>query len=160
MISEILKFVHVVSGAIAIGAGAWMLFGALEGKLFKKWAVIFLKCAVVASATGLLFPSHYFLPTHWVAMSAVYVSVVAVLAWRIYGLAGIWALLFALSTMLVWCLDVLVVIAHVFVMLIPTQPKLFLIIMESVVILLFAGFGLFIVKRYRYSQVEPMVRNR
>jgi peptidoglycan/LPS O-acetylase OafA/YrhL len=64
-----------------------------------------------------------------------------------------------LSTMLVWCLDVLVVIAHVFEMLIPTQPTLFL-IMESIVVLLFVGSGLFIVKRYRYSQVELMARNR
>lgn len=159
MISAILKFVHVVSGAIAIGAGAWVLFGVLKGKLFKKWASSFLKCALVASATGLLFPFHHYLPTHWIAMSAVYFSVVAVLAWRIYGLAGIWALLFALSTMLVWCLDVLVVIAHVFVILIPTQPTLFL-IMESIVILLYVGSGLFIVKRYRDWQVELMVRNR
>jgi hypothetical protein len=160
MISAMLKFIHVVSGAIAIGAGAWVLFGVLEGKLFKKWAVIFLKCALVASATGLLFPFHHFLPTHWVAMSTVYVSVVAVLAWRIYGLAGIGALLFALSAAFVWCLDVLVVIAHVFEMLIPTQHKLLLIIMESIVVLLFAGSGLFIVKRYRDSQVERMARIR
>jgi hypothetical protein len=152
-------FIHAISGAIAIGAGAWVLSGFLKGKLFKKGAIVFLKCAVVASATGLLFPFHHLLPTHWAAMSSVYVSGVAVLSWRRYGLAGIWPLLFALSTMLVWCLDISVVIAHVFELLIPTQHKMFL-ITESTVKLLFVGLGLFIVKRYRNSQVELMVRNK
>ncbi len=41
MILEILKFVQVVFGAAGIGAGAWVLFGFLEGKLFQKWAIVF-----------------------------------------------------------------------------------------------------------------------
>ncbi len=155
MISAILKFVHVVSGVIAIGAGAWVLFGVLEGKLFKKWAVIFLQCSLAASVTGLLFPFHHFLFTHSFAMSAVYVSGVVVLAWRRYGLEGIWALVFALSTMLVLCLDVEVAIEHVFVMLIPTQPQLLFLITELMVMLLFAGFGLFTVRRY----LNPLARS-
>jgi|GEM_PF-1415464 hypothetical protein len=56
---------------IALGAGAWVLFGILRGKLFKKRATVFLKCALVASITGHLFPFHHFLSTHWGAMSAV-----------------------------------------------------------------------------------------
>jgi hypothetical protein len=135
-----------------------VLFGVLEGKLYKKWAGVFLKCALVASATGLLFPFHHFLPVHWAAMSAVYVSAVAVLAWRRYGLAGIWALIFALSTMLILCLDVEVAIEHAFVMLVPTQPKLLFLITELMVMLLFVGFGLFTVRRYRNPPVRLTVR--
>lgn len=158
MILEILKFVHVVFGAVAIGAGARAVFGILKGKLFKKWTVVFLKCALVASVTGLLFPFHHFLPTHWAAMSAVYVSGVVVLAWRRYHLADIWALIFALSIMLVLCLDILVVIAHVFEMLIPPQHKLSFLITESMVMLLFVGLGIFAVRKYRASQTGPTVQ--
>lgn len=158
MILQILKFVHIVFGAVGIGAGAWVLFGFLKGNLFKKWSVVFLKCSLVASATGLLFPFHHLLPVHGASMSAVYVSGVAILAWRKYRLAGIWALIFALSTMLVLCLDVGVAIEHVFVSLIPTQPKSLFLITELLVMLLFAGFGLFTVKRYRSPQVRLTIR--
>jgi hypothetical protein len=158
MIFTILKFVHAVSGTIAIGAGAWMLFGFLEGKLYKKRVAVFFEFTVVASASGLLFPFHHFLPAHWAAMSAVYVSGVAVLAWRRYRLAGIWALLFALSTMLVLCLDIFVVLAHIFEMLIPAQPKRLFLAMELMVLLLFGGLSLLTVRKHRESQAGPMVR--
>jgi len=157
MIFTILKYVHIVSGVIAISAGTWVLFGILAGKLFKKWAAVFLKCALVASATGLLFPFHHFLFSHWVALSAVYVSAVAVLAWRKYRLVGLWALFFALSAMLVFCFDVLVVITHIFAMLVPMLPKPLFLISECMVLPLFAGIGLFIVKRYRDSKSEPAI---
>jgi hypothetical protein len=135
-----------------------VVLGILTGKPLKRGPIVFLKCALVASATGLLFPFHHFLPTHWAAMAAVYVSGAAVLAWRKYHLAGIWALLFALSTMLVLCLNILVLIAHVFRTLIPTQSKPPFLITELMVMLLFAGVGLFTVKRYRNPQVRLTVR--
>jgi hypothetical protein len=91
-------------------------------------------------------------------MSAVYVSGVAVLAWRRYRLAGIWALLFALSTMLVLCLDIFVVLAHIFEMLIPAQPKRLFLAMELMVLLLFGGLSLLTVRKHRESQAGPMVR--
>ena len=158
MIFTILKFVHAVSGVIAISAGAWMLFGLLEGKLYKKRVAVFFEFSVVASASGLLFPFHHFLPAHWAAMSAVYVSGVAVLAWRRYRLAGILALFFELSTMLVLCLDIFVVLAHIFEILIPAQPKPLFLTMELMVLLLFVGLSLLTVRKHRDSQAGPMVR--
>lgn len=155
---EILKLVHAVFGAVGIGAGAWAVFGILKGKLFKKWTVVFLKCASIACVTGLMFPFHHLLPTHWIAMSAVYVSAVAALAWCRHRLVDIWALIFALSIMLALCLNILVVIAHVFEMLIPPQPKLSFLITESMVMLLFVGLGIFTVRKYRTSQAGPIVR--
>lgn len=155
---EIVKLVHVVFGAVAIGAGAWVAFGILIGKLFEKWTVIFLKCALVASITGLLFPFYHFLPAHWAAMSAVYVSGVTVIAWRRYHLADVWALIFALSVMLVLCLDIFVVIAHVLEMLIPPQSRLPFLITESMAMLLFVVLGILIVRKYRASQAGPTVQ--
>jgi hypothetical protein len=148
MIYVILKLVHVIFGAIGICAGTWVALGFLKGTLFTKWAFVFLNCALVASVTGLFFPIQHFLPTHWAAMSAVYTAGVAVLALCRYGLDGIWAPIFALSSILLLCLDFFVVIAHVFKMLIPTQPKPFFLITELMAMLLFAGLGLFIVRKY------------
>lgn len=158
MIFAILKFVHIISGVIAISAGSWMLFGVLAEKFNRKWAVVFLDSALVASATGLLFPFSHFHSTQWAAMSAVYVVGVAVLAWRRCGLAGIWALIFALISMLALYLEIFVVIVHIFEMLIPPQPKLLFFITESMAMLFFVGLGIFTVKKFRASQAGATVR--
>jgi hypothetical protein len=158
MIFVILKLVHVIFGTIGIGAGAWMVFCVLTGKSIQRRSIVFLECSLVASATGLLFPFHHFLPTHWAAMFGIYISGIAVLAWCKYHLAGVWTLIFSLSAMLVFCLDILVVIAHVFEMLIPTQHKLLFLIMELMAMLLFAGIGLFIVRKYLNPPARSAVR--
>jgi hypothetical protein len=155
VILGILKLVHILFGLIGIGAGTVVLLGMFTGELLDKWSAIFLKCALAVSVTGLLFPLHHVLPTHWAAMLEIYVSGVAILAWRRFRLAGIWAPAFALSMIFTLCLNILVAIAHVFdylpvfEMLAPTQPKLLFLITESMVMLLFAGLGIFTVKRYR-----------
>jgi hypothetical protein len=149
MILGFLKFIHVTFGLIGLVAGTRVLFGMLAGVFLEKWVVIFLKCALAASVTGLLFPFHHFLPTHWAAMLGIYTSGIAILAWRRYYLAGIWALVFVLCIAFVLCLDVLVAIAHIFGMLVFTHHKLLFPLIESMVTLLFAGFCIFAVTRYR-----------
>jgi hypothetical protein len=82
VILGILKLVHILFDLIGIGAGTVVLFGMFAGELLDKWSVIFLKCALAVSVTGLLFPLHHFLPTHWAAMLEIYFSGVAVLRMR------------------------------------------------------------------------------
>jgi len=160
MILEILKSVHFVSGVVGICAGAWVVFGILTEKLVEKWIFLFLRCALTASVTGLCFPFDHLLPTHWAAISAVYVSALAVLSLQRYGLAGIWAPVFALSIMLVLCLDVLVAIAHVFDMLAPRQPKVLPILCELMVVVVCAGLGIFIQERYQNRPANLMSLHR
>jgi hypothetical protein len=157
MMLEILKFVHVVCSAVGICVGARVVFGILTGRPLMRWPTVFLKCSLVASATGLLLPFQHFSPAHWAAISSVYVSGAAVLALRKYHLAGIWVLLFALSIVSVLYLNIFVVIAHIFAMWIPAQPKRPFVITELLAMLLFAGFGLFTVKRYRNLRVHAAV---
>jgi hypothetical protein len=166
VILGILKLVHILFGLIGIGAGTVVLFSMFAGELLDKWSVILLKCSLAVSVTGLLFPLHHFLPTHWAAMLEICFSGVAVLAWRRFRLTGIWAPVFALSIILVVCLNILVAIAHifeylpVFKMLAPTQPKLLFLITESMVMLLFAGLGIFTVKRYRNRPTSSTAGHR
>ncbi len=155
MILGLLKLVHILFGLIGLGAGVIVLFGMFAGAQIDRWSAIFLKCALAVGVTGLLFPAHCFLPTHRAAMLEIYASAMAVLAWRRYRLAGVWALIFALSILVTLCLDILVVIAHifdylpVFKILAPTESKQLFLITELVVMLLFAGLGMFTVKRFR-----------
>lgn len=158
MIVEILRFVHVVSGAVGICSGACVVLGILTGKPLKKWPAVFLKSTLVASAAGLLLPFHHLSFSHWAAMFTVYVSGLAVLAWRKYRLTGIWALVFALSTMLVLCLEVMTVIGHLFQMQVSTQPKPLFLITESMAMLLLIGFGLFSVRRHHNQSAHSIGR--
>lgn len=166
MILGILQFVHVAFGLIGIGAGVIVLFRLLTGEFLDKWAAIFLKCVLAASVTGLLFPSPYFIATHWAAMLGIYVSGLAILAWRRFHLAGIWAPVFALSIMSALCLNILVAVAHIFHyppvpgVSSPAQPKLLFLITESIVMLLFAGLGIFTVKRYRKRPIRSLAGHR
>jgi len=84
----------------------------------------------------------------------------AVLSLQRYGLAGIWAPVFALSIMLVLCLDVLVAIAHVFDMLAPRQPKVLPILCELMVVVVCAGLGIFIQERYQNRPANLMSLHR
>jgi hypothetical protein len=155
MILEIVRFVHVVCALIGMGSGIAVLFGMLIGEFPHRWAAIFLKCALVTSVSGLLLPHHSFLVTDRVSILIIYLSALAVVAWRRYGLAGIWAPVFAMSMDIALCLEILVAVAHVFRYsrffgaLCPTRPGDIFCIAELIAALPFAGFALLIVRRYR-----------
>lgn len=160
MILEILKLINAVTGAAGFFVGTRVVVDILARKPLHRWPIVFLKCALIASATGLLLSFHQLDPAHWAAMSSVYVAGAAILALRRYRLSGIWSLFFELSIMLVLYLNIVVGIAHLFEMLIPAQPKSLFLITELMVMLLFAGFGLFAVRRYRNPPVRLTARSQ
>jgi hypothetical protein len=154
MILSILTFLHVASALVAIGFGAIVLVGILTRELLNKWPVRFLKCSLVTSVTGLLFPFHQFLPTHWAYMLSVYLSGAAVLAWRKFHFAGVWSSIFAMSIPIVLYLDVLAVIVQVFkhtpslTALAPTLSESPFLVTEFVVLMPFAMYAIVAAKRF------------
>src|ERR1700674_1090478 len=114
MILSILTFICFVLGLIAIGTGTMVLFGLLTGILLNKWAVLFLKCSLAASLTGLLISFKHFTLTQGISMLSVYLAGVAVWAWHKFHLTGVWRSVFASSTTLVLYLNIVVAITQVF----------------------------------------------
>ena len=106
MILSILTVIHFVFSLAAVYAGAEVLFGLLAGKILGKCTIAFLRCSLAASIAGLLFPFPPLVPTHWLAMLAIYASGAAFLAWCKFGLAGRWRDVYVLSIAMVFCLDV------------------------------------------------------
>jgi hypothetical protein len=154
MILNMLTFLHVVSALVAIGFGAIVLIGILTRKLLNKWPIRFLECSLVTSVTGLLFPFHRLLPTHWTYMLSVYLSGVAVLAWRKFHFAGVWSSIFVTSIPIVLYLDVLAVIVQVFkripslMALAPTLSESPFLATEFVVLMPFAMYSAVAAKRF------------
>src|ERR1700677_1034629 len=157
MILNILTFLHVVSALVAIGFGAIVLVGILTRELLNKWPVRFSECRLVGNLTGMLFPFHQFLPTHWAYMLSVYLSGAAVLAWRKFHFAGIWSSIFAMSIPIVLYLDVLAVIVQVFkhipslMALAPTLSESPFLITEFVVVMPFVMYGIVAATRFHHE---------
>jgi hypothetical protein len=157
---SILTFIHLLFSLIAIGAGVKVLFGLLAGKLLEKWTVTFLRCALAASLTGLLFPFHPVLPTHWFAMSSVYVTGAVFLGWCKFHLAGVWRSICAFSIAIVLCLNILLVTTQAFThipalkALAPTQSEPMFLISQLAVMALFLVLGMVAVRRLRDRQAH------
>jgi len=155
MILGIVRFIHVVCALTGIGSGGAVLFGMLIGQFPRRWAAVFLKCVLVTSVSGLLLPHHSFLITDRVSILIIYLSALAIVAWRRYDLSGIWAPVFAMSMNIAVGLEILIAVAHLFrysrffEALSPTRPGAIFCIVELIAALPFTGFGVLIVKRYR-----------
>ena len=159
---SILRFVYAVCDLLAIGAGTIVLFGLFTGELIDKWAALFLKCALAASVTGLLFPLHDFTLVERCSMLSVYVSGMAILAWRKFHLSGVWRSIFALTITIVLYLNVVVAIDQVFEQmslftgLAPAQSELTLRATQFLAMLLFAVIGIVAVKRFHNRRAHSL----
>lgn len=155
MILILLTLAHAALAAVALCAGATALLKIFTGRSFERSSAIFIKVALAASVIGLLFSAGVFRASYLTAMITVYVAGVAVLAWKGFHLTRSWGLVFAISLVGVLCLNVLVVMQHLFGWLSilkaadPGTVKAMLLIAESAVALLFAAVCVFAVERYR-----------
>jgi hypothetical protein len=161
MIVSMLTFIDFGLELIAIGAGAMALFRLLTGLLPNKWAVLFLKCSLVASVTALLIPFQHFTLTQEAAMLSVYGTGVAVLAWRKFHFRGDWQSIFAWSITLVLYLNIVVAFTQAFKRislfkpLNPTQFDMPFLATQSVVLAMFVALGIVAVKRFRHKPIHP-----
>jgi hypothetical protein len=116
MMSSIFTFVYAACDLVAIGTGVEVVLGMLRGTLRCKITALFLRYALITNVIGLLFPIPDLLLTQkeQISMVSVYVSGVAILAWRKYDFIGLWRSIFALSTTIVLYLCVLAAIGQVF----------------------------------------------
>jgi hypothetical protein len=150
--ASLFNLVYVLCDLLAVGFGAKVLFWLLSGELLHTSAFFFLRCVLAASIIGLFLPSHHFPTTHAVSMLSVYVSGVAILAWKKFLLVGTWYSIFALSTTVILYLSVLVAIAQAirasspFSVLVPVHSNSTLALSQYIVMALFAGLAILAVK--------------
>jgi len=160
MVVIILKFVHVVFGLASISVATIALFDLLAGKMSERRIVVFLKCFLVTSASGILFPVHHSLFTHWAAMLGVYVSGVAVLAWRKFHLVGSWGSVFGVAIVILLYLNVIVSISHIFkfapiIATLETERSTFLFFITEIIAMLpFTALCFVVVNKFRERSIN------
>jgi hypothetical protein len=145
---------HVILSLIGIAAGLVVLFGMLGSNRLSAWTALFLTTTVLTSATGFFFPRDQLLPSHIVGIISLVVLAVAIFA--LYGrqLAGSWRWIYVASAVLALYLNVFVGVVQAFQKLAflkslaPTQSEPPFIVVQAVVLVLFAVLGVVAAKGF------------
>jgi hypothetical protein len=111
---NILWWIHVLLGLLAIGSGATVLHGVLKVTLSGDRVARFLRYSLIAGVAGLLPLTPHLSPIQGICMLSVYCAGVVVLAWRKFRLAGLWRSVFAFSIVAVLYLNVVSVSIRLF----------------------------------------------
>jgi hypothetical protein len=111
---EILGWIQVVLGLLAIGSGAIVLRGVLRVTLSGSRVAWFLRYSLIAALAGLLPLTSHISTIQGICMLSVYCTGTVVLAWRKFCLAGLWRSVFAFFIVAVIYLNVVSVSIRLF----------------------------------------------
>ena len=139
---------HVILSLIGIAAGLIVLFGMLGSNRMSAWTALFLATTVLTSVTGFFFPRDELLPSHIVGIVSLVVLAIALFALYVRRLAGSWRWIYVASAVLALYLNVFVGVVQAFqklpflTTLAPTQSEPPFIVVQAVVLVLFAVLGI------------------
>lgn len=149
---HVLTFVHLAFCLLAFGAGIQVMRGIFSGELVGKWVVAFFRCALTASVAKFIFPFQHLSHLQWLALSSVYMTGAAMLAWRKFHLIGLWRSICVLSITAVLCTNILFLSTQV-IQLIPmlktSSWASYEHILQVVVVAVFVSLGAIAVLRFR-----------
>jgi hypothetical protein len=157
---------HVVISLIGIGSGLVVLAGLLTARRLDGWTGLFLASTLATSATGFGFPVDRVLPSHVVGAISLIVLGVAIFARYGRQLAGRWRGVYVICAVLALYFNVFVGIVQSFIriaplrVLAPTQSELPFVATQLAVLVLFAGFAILAVLRFRVAPNRAISPNR
>ena len=151
---------HVVLSVVGIGSGLVVLHGLLTRKRLDRWTALFLASTVATSGTGFGFPFDHLLPSHKVGILSLLVLAVAIVARYVFHLAGAWRGMYVVSAAVALYLNVFVLVVQLFEKvpalraMAPTQKEPPFLVVQLVVLALFAALTFMAAKRFRMAPVS------
>jgi hypothetical protein len=145
---------HVIISLIGIASGMIVLFGLLTERRFAAFTALFLATTVLTSVTGFLFPSTSFDAADVVGTISLVILAIAILAYYVFRLTGIWRWTYILNAVAALYLNVFVAVVQSFQKLpllrplAPTQTEPPFVVAQVIVLVIFAVLGIMAVKRY------------
>jgi len=91
---------HILVSIAGIAAGFGLLAGLVAGKLFPRWAAVFLAATIATSVTGFFFPFHGVTPGIAVGVISILALAVACYALYVRRLNGVWRRAFVITAVL------------------------------------------------------------
>jgi hypothetical protein len=149
---------HIAISIVGIASGFGLLAGMVAGKLFPRWAVVFLVATIAASVTGFFFPFHGVTPGIAVGVISLLALAVACYALYVQRLNGVWRRAFVITAVLSLYLNVFVLVVQTFQKnpaLVEIAPELTappFAITQAAVLGVFVWLGMVAVRRFR---VDP-----
>ena len=138
---------HVILSLIGIVAGVVVAFGMLGARRLPGWTALFLLTTVLTSVTGFMFPFTRLLPSHVFGIISLIALAVAVLAYYVFHLEGLWRWLYILGAMLALYLNAFVGVVQAFqklaflAPLAPTQSELPFVVAQLALLVLCLALG-------------------
>jgi hypothetical protein len=120
----------------------------------RGWTAAFLSATVLTSITGFLFPRVAFTPAEAVGIASLVVLTAALVALYAFRLAGSWRWIYVLGAIIALYLNAFVGIVQtfqkvpLFQQLAPTQSEPPFIIVQSILLVIFAGLAFLAVKTF------------
>ena len=146
--------VHVALSLIGIVSGLIVLYGLLTGQAFGGWTALFLATTILTSATGFPLAPFGFDPPRAVGVLSLILLAIAVGAYYLFHLAGIWRWVYVVTaTMALW-LNCFVLVFQGFLKvsalhdLAPTQSEPPFLAAQGAVLILFVVLGFFAVRKF------------
>ena len=162
MSTSTFTLVHVVLSLVEIVAGLIVVFRMFASKKLDGWTALFLATTVLTSVTGFFFPFDHILPSHIVGIVSLVVLAIAILALYALRLAGAWRWIYVVSAVMALYLNVFVGVVQAFqklpllASLAPTQSEPPFLIAQSVVLVIFIGFGVVTVRSFHPPAEAPV----
>jgi hypothetical protein len=158
--------VHVQISLIGIVSGLFVVYGFFTRKAFNGWNALFLLTTVLTSVTGFFFPFHKLLPSHKVGIISLVLLAIALLARYSFHLAGGWNRTYIVSAMMALYLNCFVLVVQSFQKapalhaLAPTQTESPFLIAQLIVLAIFIGLTIGVVKRSRTAPASEGIRRQ
>ena len=155
MALQYFTLIHVLISIAGIAAGFGLLAGLVAGKLFPRWAVVFLAATIATSVTGFFFPFHGVTPGIAVGVISLLALTVACYALYVRRLNGVWRRAFVITAVLSLYLNAFVLVVQTFQKnpaLVEIAPELTappLAITQAAVLGVFVWLGTIAVRRFR-----------
>jgi len=160
---NLLKAVHVFLGMNALASGIALSIRMMTGRPFEAWVKNFLRFSLTSASLGLILAIKHTSVTQLLTMLTVYVSGFAIFSWRKYIASDSWGPAVVLSTMSVFCLETVIVAAHVLRVVAacdfinPTEIPVHMMALSASAILIFALLTTISLKRLHHYPSDSVM---
>lgn len=146
---------HIAISIVGITSGFGFLAGLISGRLFPRWAAVYLASTIATSVTGFLFPFRGVTPGILVGIVSVVVLALACFALYVRRLKAPWGIIFIFTSVLALYLNVFVLVVQTFqknpalVEIAPDQGGPAFAVTQGTVLVLFVWLGIVALRRFR-----------
>jgi hypothetical protein len=146
--------IHVGLSLIGIVSGLIVLYGLLTGQALGGWTAVFLATTILTSATGFPLAPFGFDPPRAIGILSLILLAIAVGAYYLFHLAGLWRWVYVVTAMAALWLNCFVLVFQGFLKvqalhdLAPTQSEPPFLVAQGAVLILFLVLGLVALRKF------------